>query len=72
MRFKLYVAFAVLLAHGSFALQARANHFEIALTVSDGNNKQTGNTETEPPRKAGDVPVRPVPQVAFGVELTVK
>jgi hypothetical protein len=64
------IAIAMVLVQGALALEVRANHFEIAMTLSDGTNKQEANTQTEPPPKPGPAAVRPVLQVPFGDKCT--
>lgn len=47
----------------------RANHFEVTLALSDGQNSQNAKTQTEPPQ-AREVIVRPEMQSSFGKSFT--
>ncbi|HET6251114.1 MAG TPA: hypothetical protein VFE47_25740 [Tepidisphaeraceae bacterium] len=62
---------AIALAFAFLPAIARANHFTITLDVSDGTHKQTGKTESEPP-KAGEIVVRPVMETKAGAKCTAK
>src|SRR5689334_19354203 len=51
-------------------VQLRADHFEVSLSLTDGQNSQTAKTETEPAPKAREMPVRPTMDSAFGTRCT--
>jgi hypothetical protein len=60
----------MVLVHGAFAVEVRAGHFDIAMTLSAGKDKQAAKTETDPPPKAGPAVARPALQVVFGDKCT--
>jgi len=61
------VAFAL----GAMPGRLLASHFEVSLEVSDGSNKESAGTATEPP-KARDVFVRPVMNSTRGAHCSAK
>jgi hypothetical protein len=68
---KAVFAFLVMLLSGFLPGLVLANHFTVTLELTDGSNKQTANTETEPP-KAREIVVRPVMQSKLGAKCTAK